>query len=61
MVSIREGHVREEEEKEEERRKEEMMVLPFAILIIYLLMSYNSNCNYQNCGGGCCNYYGDCP
>lgn len=28
---------------------------------IKLLMSYNSNCNYQNCEGGCCNYYGDCP
>jgi hypothetical protein len=24
-------------------------------------MSYNSNCNYQSCTGGCCNYYGDCP
>lgn len=24
-------------------------------------MGYNSHCNYQDCSGGCCNLYGDCP
>ena len=24
-------------------------------------MGYNEHCLYQDCGGGCCNYYGDCP
>lgn len=24
-------------------------------------MSYNSNCAYQTCQRGCCNFYGYCP
>lgn len=24
-------------------------------------MGYNTNCQYQNCSYGCCNYKGDCP